>query len=77
MTTKDRPGGYDEHRWRYGKRRKICHDPLTPDDIDQIIKGIEHFCIGLDNRGQELDAIWRPYIDKLRALKNSMTSWQA
>lgn len=41
--------------------------PLTRDDIAQIIEGIEHFCIGpIENA--ECRAIWQPYIDKLRAL---------
>lgn len=42
---------------------------LTPDDIDQIVEGIEHFIIGGD-RDVELQAIWQPYIDKLRALRS-------
>jgi uncharacterized Zn-finger protein len=42
---------------------------LTDADLAQIIEGIEHFCIGpVENA--ELDAIWRPYIDKLVALKD-------
>jgi hypothetical protein len=35
-------------------------------DIDQIIEGIEHFIITGD---PEVQGIWQPYIDKLRALK--------
>lgn len=41
---------------------------LSDADIDQIIEGIEHFCIGPQNT-PELQAIWQPYIDKLEALK--------
>jgi hypothetical protein len=47
--------------------------PVTPrlsvEDIDQIVEGIEHFCIGADNDDAELDAIWRPYINKLTDLR--------
>lgn len=46
---------------------EIAH--LTGEDVDQIIEGIEHFCIGCGNDDAELDAAWRPYIDKLNALK--------
>ncbi len=42
--------------------------PLTHADIDQIIEGLDHFCIG-PQYDKELYAIWQPYIDKLTALK--------
>jgi len=45
---------------------------LTPDDCDQIIEGIEHFCIGVGNRDEELDEVWRPYINKLKALREGL-----
>lgn len=41
---------------------------LSDEDIDQIVDGIEHFCKGPEE-DPELDAIWNPYIDKLKALK--------
>lgn len=45
--------------------------PLTVDDIDQIIEGLDHFCIGpVEN--EETRAIWQPYIDKLTALKSGV-----
>lgn len=40
---------------------------LTQEDIDQIIEGLEHFCIGPENT-PDLEEIWQPYIDKLRRL---------
>lgn len=37
---------------------------LTVEDIDQIVDGIEHFIMDGD---PDVDAIWQPYVDKLRA----------
>jgi len=39
---------------------------LTPDDIDQIIEGIEEFII---EGYKDIALVWQPYIDKLNALK--------
>ena len=33
------------------------HESLTVDDIEQIIEGIEHFCIGPSDPDGELQAI--------------------
>lgn len=41
---------------------------LSNGDIDTIIEGLEHFCIG-PQYSDELEGIWRPYIDKLKRLK--------
>lgn len=38
---------------------------LTPADIDQLVEGIQEFIIAGDG---QLETIWQPYIDKLRAL---------
>lgn len=44
----------------------VTHTPLTASDIDQIVDGLDNFCIGpVEN--DELRAIWQPYIDKLQA----------
>ena len=39
--------------------------PLTREDIEQIVEAIELFIIGGDD---ELDELWRLYIDNLEAL---------
>lgn len=39
-------------------------EPLTPDDVAQIIEGIEHFIM---NGDPLVDEIWQPYVEKLRA----------
>lgn len=44
--------------------------PLTPEDIDAIIDGIEHFIIG--DCGSDVDEIWRPYINKLAAYRATL-----
>jgi hypothetical protein len=45
---------------------------LTPNDIAQIIEGIELFIIGGDPAVRE---VWQPYIDKLQALRDDI-DWQ-
>lgn len=41
------------------------NDWLTQEDIDQVIEGIECF---IQNGDPNVDAIWQPYIDKLKRL---------
>ncbi len=39
---------------------------LTKDDCETIAEGIDHFIIGID-ADPEVERIWQPYIDKLKA----------
>jgi hypothetical protein len=48
---------------------------LTVDDIDQIIDGLDNFCIG-PFENEELRSIWQPYIDKLKALRTAIEKVQ-
>jgi hypothetical protein len=40
---------------------------LTDEEIDDLIEAFETWVIGADD---ELEIIWRPYLNKLMALKN-------
>ena len=40
--------------------------PLTVEDVEVIIEGIEEFCMTGD---PVVNAIWQPYVDKLTQLK--------
>lgn len=54
-------------------RIAAIHD-LTPADVAQIIEGIEHFIITGD---EDVDEIWRPYIDKLERLSARLLALEA
>jgi hypothetical protein len=45
--------------------------PLTVADIDQIIEGIEEFVM---NGNPEVDAIWQPYVNQLKAHRALLVS---
>ncbi len=47
------------------------HDdlPVTPEDVSQIIDGIENFIMD-GSRG--VDEIWKPYVEKLHALRQRL-----
>lgn len=46
---------------------------LTADDIDQIVDGLDNFCIGPVENDQ-LRAIWQPCIDKLKAHRSRLVA---
>jgi hypothetical protein len=45
---------------------------LTADDCAQIADGMEHFI--MDGDGGEVDAIWQPFVDKLKAQARLLAS---
>jgi len=49
------------------------HTPgsLTGGDIDEIAAGIEHFIM---NGDAEVDAIWQPYVDKLKSQRATLAA---
>lgn len=54
------------HSWAIAARLEALEHALTPADVDQIAEGIENFIMDGD---PEVDGIWQPYVDKLRALQ--------
>lgn len=42
-------------------------DGLTVDERETIAQGIEHFIIGTVDPDPDVESLWQPYVDKLRA----------
>jgi hypothetical protein len=56
---------YVEEVWQ--QRPPLPVQALSVADVEVLIEALEHFCIG-PSPNAELEAIWQPYIDKLKAL---------